>query len=411
MNIKIIKDLVLNNLSQGLQFGLQWVLNILILSILGIEFFGAFSFYYSIANFLMPILPFGSYVFLMKKEFDNQENAIKELAVSFQVQIVFFGLLCLLSFIFWSFYSNGENHLLLTVALLNGYFLSLNTLLFIFHKSLGDFKIELIINIFKSLLIVGLIIGVYVVPNVSVIGVLVLLLLINSITFVLTIIKSKVLNFSCLKLFFSFNTSVLKKQFSDQKYYGLQDILTVSFVQGGMLLLPLLVINEVYGMYRGLLLIVAPFGLLNLTFSQVLLNQIKSKNNIEKGKLFHIMQRIALLLLGLVLLGMYLFRAFILDKIAKVELNEETNIAFIGLCVLIMTSFVYSGYEMLLVAIDKQKMRLGIMIVGAIVNIVAIFSLLPQYGLVGAISTNVISSFVVFALILFIGERELKKSY
>ena len=411
MNLKIVKDLVLNNLSQGLQFGLQWVLNIVILSILGMDFFGSFSFYYSIANFLMPILPFGSFVFLMKKEFDNQEEAAKELAVSFQLQLLFFGVISSCSSIFWIFYPSEENFGLLVIALLNGYFLSLNTLLFIFHKSLGDFKIELVVNLFKSLLIGGLIAGVYLLPQVSVLWVLILLLFINSITFVLTFIKSNVLKLSYIKLFFGFDYKSLKRQFTDQKYYGLQDILTVSFVQGGMLLLPLLVVNEIYGMYRGLLLIVAPFGLLNLTFSQVLLNQLKSKTAIEKGQLFHLMQKIAVGILLIVLVVMYVLRSFVMEKIAKVELNEETNLAFIGLCILIVSSFVYSGYEMLLVALNKQKMRLSIMIVGATVNMIAIFSLLPQFGLLGAISTNVISSVIVFISIMWIAERELKRSY
>ncbi|MDM1043714.1 polysaccharide biosynthesis C-terminal domain-containing protein [Myroides sp. 1354] len=411
MNLKIVKDLVLNNLSQGLQFGLQWVLNIVILSILGMDFFGSFSFYYSIANFLMPILPFGSFVFLMKKEFDNQEDAAKELAVSFQLQLLFFGVISICSSIFWFFYPGEENFGLLVVALLNGYFLSLNTLMFIFHKSLGDFKIELVVNLFKSLLIGGLIVGVYLLPQVSVLGVLIVLLLINSITFFLTFLKSNVLKMNYIKLFFRFDYKLLKRQFTDQKYYGLQDILTVSFVQGGMLLLPLLVINEIYGMYRGLLLIVAPFGLLNLTFSQVLLNQLKSKTAIEKGQLFHLMQKIAVGILLIVLVVMYVLRAFVMEKIAKVELNEETNLAFIGLCIVIVSSFVYSGYEMLLVALNKQKMRLSIMIVGATANMIAIFSLLPQFGLLGAISTNVISSVIVFISIMWIAERELKRSY
>lgn len=411
MNIQVVKDLILNNLSQGLQFGLQWVLNIVILSILGVEFFGAFSFYYSIANFLMPILPFGSYVFLMKKEFTNQEEASRELALSFQLQCGFFAVIAIFSSLFWLIYPNEESFLALAVALLNGFFLSLNTLLFIFHKSLGDFKIELLINIFKSFLIAGLIVSVYILPEVSVLSVLVLLLLINATTAILTFVKSKVLKFSDFTLFFSLDLNLLKRQFVAQKYYGIQDILTVSFVQGGMLLLPLLVVNEIYGMYRGLLLIVAPFGLLNLTFSQVLLNQIKTKTVVEKGKLFHSMQRIAVSVLVILLLVLYIFRDLVLEKIAKIELNEETTIAFVGLVILILSSFIYSGYEMLLVALNKQKMRLSIMIVGAAVNLIAIFSLLPQYGLLGAISTNIISSVVVCIIMMYIAERELKREY
>lgn len=407
--MKVIKDLFINNLSQGLQFGLQWALNIVILGNLGLTFFGEFSFYYSISNFLMPILPFGSFVFLMSKTFENKEDAVKEFYVSFQFQFLFFSLIAIASLIFCAFNQSLNVLIYLILAFLNGYFLSLNTLVFIFHKSLGNYRLELVVNLLKALLIGVLILYVITNGDVSIILILEMLLLINIITFISSYYKSNVLKNSHLLFFFKFNCQDLKERFFKQKYYGFQDILTVSFVQGGMLLLPLMILDDIYGMYRGMLLIVAPFGLLNLTFSQVLLNQIKSLSVLEKGKVFHLMQKVSVTILVSILIVMFLFRELIMNKIAHIELNSETNLAFLGVEILIFSSFVYSGYEMLLVVLDKQKLRLGIMIIGAVVNLIAIFCLLPQYGLIGAISTNVISSVIVFGFIMFIGEMELKK--
>lgn len=216
-----------------------------------------------------------------------------------------------------------------------------------------------------------------------------------------------------ISLFKDITVLLTKKQlllvWKARQYYGLQDIVTASFVQGGMLLLPLLVQGDIYGTYRGLLLIVAPFALLNLAFSQVLLNQIKNVSVEEKGIVFHSLQKIAIPILVLILGVMYVFREFVLEKIAKLALTETINQAYIGVLGIIFFSFVYSGYEMLLVALNKQKIRFLIMVIGAVVNLITIFTLLPKYGVVGAIGTNLISTFIVFALILWSGEKQLKK--
>ncbi|WP_121965649.1 lipopolysaccharide biosynthesis protein [Myroides sp. N17-2] len=410
MNLKVIKDLVLNNLSQGLQFGFQWLLNIVVLKTLGVDFFGEYAFYYSISSFLMPILAFGSYIYLMKESFVNKDDAISNFVVSSQVQIVFFLIISILSCFLFLFFRDMGTFSYLVLSLFNGYLLSLNTLIFIFHKSVGDFKNELKVNIIKALLIFILIIFVLITKNkISNVLLLSSLLLINILSFFCSVFISKILSYRDLRRVFSFSYIEIKKRVFIQRYFGIQDIFTASFVQGGMLILPLFVMDEIYGMYRGLLLIVAPFALLNLAFAQVLLNQIKNATSYEKGRIFHSLQKIAIPILLVILGVMYVFREFILDKIAKLELTETINQAYIGVLFVILFSFVYSGYEMLLVALNKQKMRFIIMVVGALVNLITIFTLLPKYGIIGAIGTNVISAFIVFILIFSIGEKELKK--
>jgi O-antigen/teichoic acid export membrane protein len=409
VNFKVIKDLLLNNLSQGLQFGFQWLLNIMVLKELGLDFFGEYSFYYSISSFLMPILSFGSYVYLMKESFRSKEDSIERFLISSQLQVVFFSFVTFLScIIFFIFQAKGDFTYLI-LALLNGYLLSLNTLIYIFHKSIGNFKIELLVNVFKALLICTLIVLILFPIEISIFSLLLYLLVINFISVICSFLKSDILNFSLIIKLFNIDFKVLKKQAYIQRYFGFQDILTVSFVQGGMLILPLILINETYGVYRGLLLIVAPFGLINLSFSQVLLNQVKGKSIVEIKRVFHLLLKIASLLLFIVLGLLYNFREFILKNISKIELTETINYAFLGILSIIFFSFIYSGYEMLLVALEKQKIRFIVMVVGALVNLLAIILLLPQYGILGAIGTNVISTFIVFVLILVIGESQLKK--
>ncbi len=404
----VIKDLIVNNLSQGLQFGSRWFLNIVLLSILGGQLFGEFSFLYSISNILVPILPFGSYVFLMKETY-SAEGGIAPFITSLQIQFVFFIVLVLFASLLLVFIDYSPAYRIY-VALLLGYIFSFNTLFFYYLKGFGNFLFELKINIFLTALLVVLIGVVYYYPQIDIDYLFVILILINLLTSMVSVCFSKVITFKELKAVFDFDVSKVVQGFKERKFFGFQDVVTASFSQGGMLLLPLLITDVMYGGYRAFLLIATPFSLLNLAFSQVLLNQIKGKTTEFIGKTFHQLQLIFVSLLLIILGLMYFLREYILLYLVKQEMTSENNMSFILICVLILSSFLYSGYEMVLVALDKQKVRFSIMILGAITNLVAIFLLLPKYGLTGAVFTTTVSAFVVFIIICLVSEIYLSKN-
>ncbi|MDM1517188.1 polysaccharide biosynthesis C-terminal domain-containing protein [Myroides odoratimimus] len=406
MNKEFIKNIIINNLSLGLQFGSRWLLSIVLLSTLGIIPFGIFSFIYSLANILVSVLPFGSQFYLIKETNIDKDNS-KELQASVLILTILsflvFGVILILDFLGVNSYGY-----VIYLGWILGVVFSINNILFSYLKGIGQFGFELKINVVFSLLIFALMGYVIYIETLEINTIFYLLILFNLLT------TATFLNLSKgISLFKDITVLLTKKQlllvWKARQYYGLQDIVTASFVQGGMLLLPLLVQGDIYGTYRGLLLIVAPFALLNLAFSQVLLNQIKNVSVEEKGIVFHSLQKIAIPILVLILGVMYVFREFVLEKIAKLALTETINQAYIGVLGIIFFSFVYSGYEMLLVALNKQKIRFLIMVIGAVVNLITIFTLLPKYGIVGAIGTNLISTFIVFALILWSGEKQLKK--
>lgn len=407
MDKTFIKNIIINNLSLGLQFGSRWFLSITLLSTLGVSAFGVFSFIYSLANILVSVLPFGSQFYLIKEVGDNSKSR-EELGKSISF-LLFLSFLVLMIMIVLHILYSAYFSVLVYVGLLLGMVFSFNTILFSYLKGVGDFGFELKINVVFALLNFGLIGYLFLDNSLSIITILWLLILFNLISTVFAIRYSKYFSFQKIRENLNFSLQSLKEIFNRRKYFGLQDIVTASFVQGGMLVLPLLILDDVYGMYRGLLLITAPFSLLNVAFAQVLLNQIKNKSIGQLSKIFHGLQRIAIPVLVLILMCMFYYRDFFLLKISKQPLTETTSIAFVGLCLLILSSFAYSGYEMLLVALEKQRYRFYVMIIGAIVNLIAIFVLLPQYGLVGAVSTNVISSLIVCIVISIVGERELKK--
>lgn len=405
---KVIKDLFINNLSQGLQFGSRWFLNIVLLSILGGQLFGEFSFLYSISNLLATILPFGSYVFLMKETYSS-EGGLGAYVTSIQIQFVFFVFLILLTTFLLCFVEYNDGYRVY-IALFLGYIFSFNSLFFYYHKGFGNFVFELKINMFLTVLLLLLIGMIYYYPNIDIDVLFVTLISINLLISILSISFSKIVTFKELKTIFDWDVSKVIKGFQERKYYGLQDIVTASFSQGGMLLLPLLITDIVYGGYRAFLLIATPFSLLNLAFSQVLLNQIKGKTTELIGKTFHQLQLIFVILLLMALGLMYFFRAQILVYLVKQELTDENNFNFILICILILSSFLYAGYEMVLVALDKQKYRFLIMILGALTNLAAIFLLLPQYGLSGAIFTSTLSAIIVFIIICLVSEIYLSKN-
>jgi len=393
----------------GLQFGSRWLLNIALLVSLGDRDFGVFAFIYSIANFSIAILPFGSQVFLIKS--GNQPKETKKIFhQSLASAYLLFAVAMLALFIMNTFIPNTYDNLLYLGAIL-GFLFSVNSIIFTYLKALGSFKFDLILNLIFSMLI-GVVIGLTYANYFSSISFyFYALIAINFLTTILCFKISKDISFRDLAASIKFKKIQVTKSLKERGYYGFQDILTATFVQGGLLIMPLLITEELYGKYRGILLIAAPFSLINLGVSQVLLQNITGKPVIKIKQFFHKVQLISIPLLIFILCGLFYFREFILKIISKTSLNQDTQWAFIVICLIILTSFIYSGYEMVIVALNKQKYRFWIMFIGAIANLISIYLLLPKFGLVGALLTNLISSTIVVLSLTFITEKFFKKQY
>ncbi len=406
MNKEFLKNIVINNFSLGLQFGSRWLMNIVLLISLGIVPFGTFSFVYSFANILVSVLPFGSQFFLIKEVNENKDNS-KTLLSSFIV-LTFFSLLAFIILFVIDVANLNKYGFLIYLGLLLGILFSINTIFYSFLKGIGKFYIELQSNIVFSILVFLLTAYIYFINVLDVQIIMIYLIIFNLVTISFLIYQARN-EFSYHLIKGLFCKESLKTIWQERKYYGFQDIVTASFLQGGMLILPLFIADDIYGEYRALLLLVAPFALLNLAFSQVLLNQIKNASDNEKMQIFGRLQKMAIPVLLIILGLMYFFKDIILTKLLKIENEPNINIAFLGVLMIILLSFIFAGYEMLLVAFNKQKIRFYIMIVGALANLLSIVILLPKYGIIGAIGTNVISTFVVFSLMIWVGEKRLIK--
>lgn len=408
MTKEYFKNILLNNLSQGLQFGSRWILTIVLLKVASIEMFAVFSFIFSISNFLVAVLPFGSAVYLINKA-EKSEKGIHELAVAIQIIFVLFFAVLLSYGLYYLLTPSFENAELIPVGIVLSLIFSLNAVIFSFLKGIGNFTFELKIYSIFSVLVFLLTGYLYFIGPMSVLMLLLVLIFINGSMLLIAFKFSDLLSNNTIFEFKNVHFYTLKKSFSNRFYFGLQEMVTASYAQGGMLILFYVISNTVYGEYRALLILTAPFALVNVAVSQVLLSQLKSIPIQNVGTSFRKLHLPFTLLLACFLGIIYCFGEPIVKLITGLAYTNTIQKSFICVLVIIFTSFVYSGYEMLLVVIDKQKNRFIIMLAGAITNILTIVVLLPKYGTFGAILTNLLSNLVVFIGIVILSERYLSK--
>lgn len=408
MTINFLRNILLNNISQGLQFGSRWLLSIVLLKVLSIEMFAVFSFIYSISNILVSILPFGSQIYLINKS-DLSLSGLKELTTSISMIIVLFLLVMFACTAYFLINPSDPSARLMPLSIFLSLILSINLIFFSFLKGVGNFSFELKIYSIFSILLLLLTGYLYFIGTLSIFTILSLLFLLNSLMTFFVFQFSKTLNIKELLSLIDFKKETIIDGFSKRIFFGLQELVTASYAQGGMLILFYIISNKIYGEYRAMLILTAPFGLVNVAVSQVLLSHLKKVSKDKIGKAFRKLHFPFVGLLTIFLIVIYFLGKPIVKLITGLEYTESIRQCYIGVLVIIFSSFIYAGYEMLLVVADKQKLRFYVMSFGAFINILSIVLLLPRYGLEGAILTNVISNTVVLIGMVIITEKTLNK--
>ena len=404
----LIKNLVLNNTSQGLQFGSRWIFNITLLNVLDISNYAVFSFVYSISNILMAVIPFGSPIFLIHhtKDIEKSKGALLD---SFILATILFFCITVLYFVLSPFLYDVKGWGLSIYGIVLGYILSLNIILFSFFKGTGDFLKELKAYLIFFVMLILFIAYLFFIPssNKNLSFIFLLLILINSLVFVITLFSNKSLYSGLLRSVKSIGKERFKEIFSVRKYFGYQEIVTALYTQSGLLLLFYLLDTETYGYYRALFVIIAPIYLITVSMSQVVLNHLKS---LRGQQLIHNFRKLQLysFLVGLLMVAVLFFFKDFIFGIIKVPITELTILAFAIVLSTALIRFVFANYEMLLIILDKQKFRFYIVFIVAIINIILVFALLPKYGLIGAVSTNFLTYFALLIGLLYFTETFLK---
>ncbi|OIP49202.1 MAG: hypothetical protein AUK33_10935 [Flavobacteriaceae bacterium CG2_30_34_30] len=406
----IIKNIIINNFSQGLQFGSRWILNLVLISVLSIEDFAVYSFVYSFSNILLSVLPFGSSIFLISKDYNKTNNA-SILQDSILVVLFLATIIILAFFILTPFLHSVKGWSYLIYGIVLSLMLSLNLVLFSYFKGLGKFRIELFVYSFFSLFLLAFVGYLYFNPTTKPIELIFsFLIILNLFVFVFTlIITKKQTNILSLNTYKHAMKNSLAG-FKVRKYFGFQEIVTAIYTQIGLLILFYLLDEATYGYYRALFIIIAPIFMITVSISQVLLNKYKTiKNNPDYlVSFFRITQKYTILSGIAICIFLFFLRDITLSYIG-IEQNQSALISFYIIIVIILMRFVFSNYEMLLVALDKQKQRFWIMLLSAVISVVLLFILLPQHGLVGAFSINAIAYFIVFVGTLILSETAFKR--
>lgn len=410
----MLKDIVYNNLSQALQFGSRWVFNIALISILDIKNYAIFSFVYSLSNILLSILPFGSSVYLISEVNNNEQHRIEILSNSVRITVLLFLITFLLYLILTPFINFVKGWEFIFYGIILGLVLSVNLIIFSYFKGIGDFKKELQGYFLFAIVILATTGYCYFflgkIDDISLIFWLLIIsnLLVTIFTCLFSSFKLKKDLFVCIS---KLNFKNIRRGIAERKYFGLQEILIAVCTQAGLLILFYILDENTYGYYRAIFVTVAPAFMLTVAISQVVLKYLKSKVIEKKKDLIVFFRKIQLFttLLGLLLcLFLIVFRTYIF-KVIKIDSSESTIYAFYLIVSIVFMRFVFSNYEMFLVALNNQKKRFQVILVAAILSIVSIFLLLPNYGLVGAVFTNAISYIAIFLGLLFIGEKLIKK--
>ena len=397
--------LFLNNASQGLQFGSRWVLNLFLLTALSTSSFADFTFIYALANILLSVFPFGSSVYIINTKLYNKDVLLK----SINIINAFFFLSLLAYILMYILLRDMESIHIIWLGLILAYVLSLNFVLFSYFKSISNFINELRAYIFFSVILLGSFFVIYNLEKdfLNLYSVFTILIVSNLIIFVYSARKeitlSQIINKEHL-----LDIKDLIKSLKSRFYFGFQEILTAIYSQGGMLILYYLLTNDAYKTYRSFFIIVAPFFMFSVAFTQVMLNRMKRLTGKKLISVFRKTQVVMLLISVLLSVFILLFRDFIFIFL-KMDLSNENITSFYLIILILNIRFIFANYEILFIVLNKQPFRFYVMLVSAILNIVLIFILVPMYDLLGAMYVYVISYAAVLIGLVLIGEIMLVK--
>ena len=396
----MLKNIIINNLSLGLQFGSRWVLNIVLLKNLSISEFGLFSFLYSVSNILSSTLPFGSSIYIFK---ENTQDGNKNLVInSFIVVLISFCIvvflyLCLLLF---NIKINGSDYMLYPIIL--GLLTSLNMILASYLKSMSLFIKELKVYFLFSILLFGTIFYIYIKQTIDISRVFQMLILINFITILFFI---KISSIKLRVLGFNQSLTNIKGLFNDRLYYGLQEIQTAIYGQSSVIILFYLLTTELYGTYRALIILIMPISLISYSMSQVFINYLKKdieniNSRFRKIFLFSFFSALAIFSLY------FIFQVQLLDLI---NLDTKNKDLLILLTILVFLQLTNSSYSALLIVLNKQKLRFYGALLSSVVFISLILSLIEDTDIKTAILINLFATFVLSIVYTVFGEINLYK--
>jgi len=418
MSIK--KKLFSNTISNGLQFGSRWIMNILLAQNTGISAFGIFSFIYTMATLIATFFTFGSNLYILNNIRISEKSSLSYLYTSLAISTFFFAIFFLLLFIFDNFIllnSSYKNYFL--YALLLAFIWSINMNLFSFFKGLGLFENEAKAYLVFSILLLSLLGILNLNHNLNMIKlqwIFLSLIGLNLIPTIIGIINLKNLFpisinafIQKIKIFMKSIKESLKQRFS----YGIHELQSILFSNLPFLMIGILVSSEDLGQYRAIYILIVPLLILPVIISQVLLNQLTyTKTDMPIYKMTFRKFSLYTLIIGLLIMIFYLlFGTDILNTIYKNKFSPKTSVPLLS--IFVITAFLWfikSNYEVLLTSLGKQWLRVKVLWIVLILYPILIFILPEYWAILKYAIAGLITTLFMLLTYIFFAEIELKNN-
>lgn len=353
MNVKI--KLIYNAFSNGLQFGIRWLFNV-VLARRQHDIYGEFAFLYTMSVLLSSFFLYGANLYNVC--IANLDNTKKCLMQSLGISFVFFCLFLFATLVINIFY--GYEFLFYMGTL--GFLYALNQNLFSYYKGLGKFDIE-----FKAYILFSIAFFIFIffiVFNIHVLTmkqILMVLIVLNFIPLVYGFIYLKLPEkIKTIDIESIFNINILKERWN----FGFHEILSILFKNLEFVFITLIFSNEILGDYRAIYNIVVPISLIPVIISQVLFSQLtRAHGNIND--LINIFMKFIPLTCGIAVLLIVLHVVFsdLIFKILYKNLYTSKENYYL-LYIFLANMFIYfvkSNIEVFMTSLGLQKERVKIL--------------------------------------------------
>ena len=411
MSIK--KKLFSNTISNGLQFGSRWLMNLLFAKSLSLSLFGTFSFIYSLATLMATFFTFGSNLYLLSKGNESKEKSLKLFIESLLISTLIF-LISLVTYFIISnlFFFPIQYTDVLPLGFILAFIWSVNTNIFSFFKGIGLFDKEAKAYIFFSsilLLILAFIYFLKILENIELFSVFFLLIFINLIPTVIGLYYLKVVfpNF-----FVDIRKTVSKvniiKTIKDRFSFGLHEIQSIFYANLPFIMLGIFVSAHELGIYRAIYILITPILILPNIISQVLLNQLafNKGNSMYFKKIFRKFLYFSLSL-GIVVLVIYLLVGpFIVKFLYNEKINHEISMQLLtAFTITAFLWFIKSNYEVLLTALNKQWLRVKVLLILTILYPFLVYVFPTDTAVLSFAYALLINTFLMLLVYTFFAEK------
>lgn len=368
------------------------LLAIVLARTLPLEEFGAYSVAFSFTALFTFLADFGIATVTTRDISQKPEKARQILSQSLPLKTLLAGIASLVIIVIAFILGRRSSDLLLTVIFsiyvgIN----SLNIFLQAYFRATLIMKFEAISKIIQGLsLIMIAFIGIIFVPNIYIVASAFVISSIISLGYLLYQISKSIPN-----LEFEWNTNASILLLRNSWVYGLSGFLALVNLNFDAVMIGFTLSNELAGIYSAIYtILVALIFVINIGF--VPLFTIIAQRSQDKIFLRKALLRLTLLMgiMGIIIASIvHIFRQQLLDTIYGGEIALYPEILSVLSLVFILSALRWpAGY--ILAAIGKQNLYLIILLISAFCNILLNIIFIPQFGMIAAAWTTVISEIV-----------------